>query len=134
MERTGRNRRALSTVHEGPPFTKTLYVIVTVPTPHPKNAPGDFYVEDGCCTACDLPQKEAPEHFEYDYSEGILGPSGQKVGHCFIRKQPSNDLEMARMVNAMHVQELGCIRYKGTDRKVISLLRRKKLDEYIDDV
>ena len=31
--------------------------------PHPANVPGDFYVEDGCCTMCLVPFTEAPELF-----------------------------------------------------------------------
>ncbi|MEI6526811.1 MAG: hypothetical protein WCP62_12340, partial [Planctomycetota bacterium] len=33
---------------------------------HPLNADGDFYVEHGCCTSCDVPMQSAPSLFEYD--------------------------------------------------------------------
>ncbi len=43
--------------------------------PFPKNVPGDFYVEDGCCTSCGMPTTEAPELFAY-------APDG----HCYVRQ------------------------------------------------
>lgn len=43
--------------------------------PYPKNVEGDFYVEDGCCTACDVPNYYAPELFEYDDEL-----------HCFVAR------------------------------------------------
>jgi hypothetical protein len=32
--------------------------------PHPANVPGDFYVEDGCCTMCEVPFAEAPTYLD----------------------------------------------------------------------
>jgi len=31
---------------------------------HPRNAPGEFYVEKDCCTLCGVPWTIAPELFE----------------------------------------------------------------------
>ncbi len=75
--------------------------------PFPDNVPGDFYVEDGCCTACGLPMTEAPGLFAY-----------ASDGHCYVRRQPSSATDMARMIDALAVQELDCIRYKGKNRVV----------------
>ena len=47
---------------------------------------------------------EAPDLFEYDPD-----------GHCFVRKQPVATDELNRMISAFEVQEVGCIRYRGTN-------------------
>lgn len=75
--------------------------------PFPLNVPGDFYVEDGCCTSCGMPASEAPELF-------ACAPDG----HCYVRKQPSSAKEMWQMIGAFTVQDIGCIRYKGKNRVV----------------
>lgn len=76
-------------------------------TPHRSNVPGDFYVEDGCCLSCSVPQNVAPSLFAYETD-----------GHCYVRKQPVSADEMDQMLNAFEVQEASCIRYKGANRIV----------------
>jgi hypothetical protein len=71
---------------------------------HPLNAPGDFYVEHGCCTSCDVPLDVAPDIFAYDQDR-----------HCFVRRQPASADETFRVVRVLREQDLGCIRYGGTD-------------------
>lgn len=78
--------------------------------PHSANVPGDFYVEDGCCTSCNMPFTEAPDLFG--------SADGQLDGHCYVRKQPSTEAEVHRMIQAFAVQEIGCIRYKGRNRVI----------------
>jgi hypothetical protein len=78
---------------------------------HPLNVPGDFYVEHGCCTSCDVAPSEAPGHFAYDDS-----------GHCYVCKQPREDDEVGRMVSAVHVADMDCIRYAGTDASILGKL------------
>jgi ferredoxin len=75
--------------------------------PFPENVPGDFYVEDGCCTSCGMPTTEAPELFAY-------APDG----HCFVKKQPTTARETYQMIGAFSVQDIGCIRYKGKNRVI----------------
>lgn len=75
--------------------------------PVPENVPGDFYVEEGCCLSCQVPAKEAPEHFAYTDAS------------CYVCKQPESPSELERMINAMSVQEVDCIRYKGGNREVL---------------
>ncbi len=78
--------------------------------PHPSNVPGDFYVEDGCCTMCLVPFSEAPELFgEHQDARG---------SHCFVKQQPETPAEMAKMLNAIRCAELMCIRYRGKDRGI----------------
>lgn len=77
-------------------------------TRHTRNAPGDFYVEDGCCTSCEIPFAEAPGHFEYAAD-----------GHCFVCKQPSTPEEADLMVSAAWASEVSCIRYAGNDPEIL---------------
>jgi hypothetical protein len=76
--------------------------------PHPKNAPGPFYVVDGCCTACDVPVSEAPDLFTYDASS-----------HCFVKCQPRTENEFDRAFRAVGAAEFECIRYRGNDPAVL---------------
>jgi hypothetical protein len=85
-------------------FYKTI-IMSCKKIPYPKNAPGDFYVEDGCCISCNIPFTEAPTLFE-----------SADDGHCYVSKQPSNNAELYAMIQAFVVQDVGCIRYKGTNR------------------
>ncbi len=73
-------------------------------TPHPSNAGGPFYVENGCCTACGVPRHFAPELFAEDEQH-----------HCFVRRQPQDAAETDAMIRVVATQELGCVRYRGTD-------------------
>ena len=82
-------------------------------TRHHLNVAGPFYVEDGCCTRCGVPDVTAPELFgEADYT-------------CFVKRQPETTDEVDRMVRAMITSEVGCIRYGGVDAAVIRLASRK---------
>jgi hypothetical protein len=77
--------------------------------PHPANVPGDFYVEDGCCTMCEVPFAEAPELFGT-----VQDPKGYP--HCFVKRQPESPVELEQMLSAVRCAELKCIRYRGSDR------------------
>jgi hypothetical protein len=79
--------------------------------PHPANVPGDFYVEDGCCTMCEVPFAEAPELFGT-----VHDPKGYP--HCFVKRQPATPAELDQMVSAIRCAELQCIRYRGVDRLI----------------
>lgn len=79
--------------------------------PFPENVPGDYYVESGCCASCGLPSAVAPGLFSYAGS-----------GHCYVSKQPSDARETGQMIEAFQVQDLGCIRYRGTDRDIMTKL------------
>ena len=74
--------------------------------PHPANAPGDFYVEDGCCVFCGIPEQKAPD---------IFGWAGPSPSHCVVVRQPRTPAELSRTFNAMRHSDLDCIRYRGTD-------------------
>ena len=75
------------------------------------NAEGPFYVVDGCCTACGVPEATAPEMFAYD-----------SATHCYVRRQPVSDDEVERALQVIRGQELGCVRYRGTDAVILRRL------------
>lgn len=80
---------------------------------HPDNVPGDFYVEDGCCTLCGVPEQFAPDLFP---------PIDDDSEHCFVRKQPTSTDEVDRMFEVIACAELDCIRYAGSDRAILTRL------------
>ncbi|MEP2735750.1 MAG: ferredoxin [Erythrobacter sp.] len=69
-------------------------------SPHPANVPGQFYVGDGCCTGCNVPEDIAPDLFEWVDSDS----------HCRVKKQPETQAEFDRMLDVMKSQEMFCIR------------------------
>ena len=79
--------------------------------PHSANVPGDFYVEDGCCTMCEVPFIEAPDLFGT-----VKNPDGYV--HCFVKRQPESQNEIDQMVRAIQCAEFQCIRYRGSDRRI----------------
>lgn len=88
---------------------------------HVNNVPGDFYVEDGCCTSCEIPFVEAPGHFAFGAD-----------GHCYVCKQPSTPQEADGMVHAAEVSELHCIRYAGSDPDILKKLIAVKRKDLCD--
>jgi hypothetical protein len=64
----------------------------------PRNTPGEFYVEHGCCLLCGVPWYIAPELFAYDDSG------------CWVMKQPADANEREKMLKVIDTQELDCIR------------------------
>ena len=69
-------------------------------------APGPFYVEDGCCTRCGVPEVTAPDLF------------GDDESGCFIKKQPRSSAEIDRMLLTMITADLNCIRYAGAQPEI----------------
>lgn len=72
---------------------------------HPCNAPGPFYVEDGCCITCSVPHDIAPDLFGWTEDES----------HCFVRRQPASPDEVDDAIRALWSAEASCIRYRGSD-------------------
>lgn len=78
---------------------------------HPKNVPGPFYVVNGCCTACGVPDVLAPDLFAYDQDN-----------HCFVKRQPATAADLESALDVIVGQELGCIRYHGSEDDVLRRL------------
>lgn len=79
--------------------------------PHPSNAPGPFYVDDGCCIRCAIPTEIAPD---------LLGWTEDDT-HCFVRRQPVDSAETDAMVQALWSAEADCIRYRGADAALLKI-------------
>jgi hypothetical protein len=82
--------------------------------PYRLNVVGDFYVEDGCCTSCGVPEHYAPDLFS----------PGAPDEQCYVKKQPTTSQELERMLEVFGIQDVGCIRYRGDDRVIRSTLER----------
>ena len=78
--------------------------------PHPENCAGDFYVEEGCCIFCGVPEAEAPEVFGW--------ASGPSPSHCIVAQQPRTAASVTRTLFAMQGAEVDCIRYRGCDADI----------------
>ncbi len=72
----------------------------------PNSAPGDFYVENHCCTACGVPLLVAPD---------LIGYVDSSMSHCYWKKQPETEHELDQAIAIFEAQELGCHRYAGHD-------------------
>ena len=79
------------------------------PKPYPKNVEGDFYVEDGCCMTCMVPEVHAPTLMGFDEANT----------HCFIAKQPTNEDEVYQAIKATWAAEVQCIRYAGENLQIL---------------
>ena len=80
---------------------------------HPESVPGDFYVEQGCCMACGVPEAIAPD---------LVAHEKQQYWHCYWKKQPETPDELDRAVKILHTQELDCHRYGGVDPAILERL------------
>ncbi len=83
--------------------------------PHPDNVSGPFYVENGCCLSCGIPEGIAPEIFTWAPDQS----------HCFVSRQPETEDETDRTLRALLSAEVECIRYRGYDIDV-----RRRIAEF----
>jgi len=93
----------------------------TVPKRAPsyhKNTEGPFYVSDQCII-CGLPTEIAPENIAFDCPAGCEACPES----CYVKKQPENDEELEKIIEAMLGSEVGNIRYHGTNPLVLRRLR-----------
>ena len=74
--------------------------------------PEAVHVETDCCTSCGVPWHYAPEIFREGKSS------------CEVVRQPRNATELRRVLTVFRSQELDCVRYGGSDARVIALLER----------
>ncbi len=97
-----------------------------------ENVNGDFYVEEGCCTMCGVPDAEAPTLF------GGFDENGKSTHYqCFVKKQPETDKELEQMINVIAISEMGCIRYCGDNseikRQIIEMNETDKIDWFSEE-
>lgn len=91
--------------------------------PHPSNAPGPFYVVNGCCTSCDVPVSIAPDLFAYD----------SENHHCYVRRQPATKDELNQVMRAVWAAEFECLRYRGSAPEVLRRLAEAELARLCDE-
>jgi hypothetical protein len=112
-----RNKPALSLFEGRVPAVEPLADLgekrPTHPPPHPKNAPGDFYVENNECITCGYPHVLAPDLMAWERdAEG-------RESHCYFKKQPETPLEIEQAVNAMNGSCCGALCYSGSNREIL---------------
>jgi len=95
----------------------------------PQNVPGDFYVEDNCCTFCGVPQSIAPTLFNRLDEKGTLS---SPISSCYVKKQPADKEEIQQMIEVIATQDLGCIRYCGNDIGIIEMIKKNEASDAID--
>ncbi len=93
----------------------------------PKNADGDFYTIGyeyqgkwcGECTACGLPEDEAPE---------LLAPLDEGNSDTYFIRQPRNAEEIEKAISALEICCVEALRYGGKDKSIL-----KRLDSSLCD-
>jgi hypothetical protein len=80
-----------------------------------ENAPGDFYVEAGCCVRCCLPHGEAPE---------LMNDPSVDFRGCYFRRQPEDAKEIEHAIQAIRISEVACLRYGGTNQAILQRLHQ----------
>ncbi len=91
--------------------------------PHPMNVEGSFYVGDGCCTLCMLPQILAPDMFRNTPDDD----------HCYVYQQPENEEQLKRMLECVNGAEFACIWRKSSDPQLrLRLIREGLGDQLVD--
>lgn len=88
--------------------------------PHPQNAAGAFYVEDGECISCGAPHAVAPDVMAWTEDPNTY----PGMTHCYFKKQPQDEAELRQALNAIAVSCCGAIRYAGSDKEVLREKRK----------
>ena len=81
---------------------------------------GDFYVQQGCCLSCGVPQAVSPTLVGWRDTHNSTD--------CYWIRQPRTPDELEQAITVIHAQELDCHRYAGTDPKVIRRLPPAQCD------
>jgi hypothetical protein len=92
--------------------------------PYPKNALGDFYVENDCCIACEAPYHEAPDLMAHDEEVKYL--------HCYFKRQPETPEEVERAVKACVASCVRAVRYSGTDPTILKRFQELRREDSCD--
>ena len=94
---------------------------------YPLNAPGPFYVVNGACITCMVPEHYAPTLMGFYEDPGKGGRS-----HCFFKKQPSNPMETDQALNAVIGSCCNALRYGGNDPDVIKRVPPRLCDQHTE--
>ena len=85
------------------------------------SATSEIYVDAQCCTSCGIPWSVAPDLFE------------ERGRACAVRRQPRTVPELRRALRVFLNQDLSCVRYRGTDRRVVALLTKVGCRAHCDE-
>jgi hypothetical protein len=82
------------------------------------DAPGDFYVVADDCICCEAPVPEA---------EGLLAMGVDETcsERCYVKRQPTTDDEVEKMIDAMSVSCVRALRYRGNCPRVLARLKTR---------
>jgi hypothetical protein len=97
--------------------------------PFAGNTPGPFYIAEGC-TLCMAPATEAPGMIADSSDLGMA-----ELTSCTVYRQPISYSEVRVMIRAMAVSCVECVRYRGTDTRILSMLadaKQKHLADCLD--
>ena len=97
-------------------------------SPHPENAAGPFYSDDGGCVSCGAPHGEAPQLVSWH--EERCG--SVTYHHCIFARQPSTADEVELAIQAMEVSCVENLRYRGNDEGILAKLRALRLEHLCD--
>jgi hypothetical protein len=73
---------------------------------YPLNAKGEFYVENGICLCCMIPEIEAAELMGFDH----------EAMHCYFKQQPLTSEELEHAIAAVAASDIQGLRYAGHDK------------------
>ena len=90
----------------------------TLPPPNKHNSANGFYCGEDCLL-CDAPCAIAPDNFTY------AGEGRDRT--CYVKRQPENDNELERMLDAMEFSEVENIHYGGSDPKILGRMNARGL-------
>ena len=76
-----------------------------------KNAPGDFFVHQDQCIACQICVDMAPELMGYDRSE--------RFSTCYFSIHPSSSAELERALEAYASCCIGAVDYEGNNPDIL---------------
>ncbi len=97
---------------------------------HPLNAPGPFYVEDGQCIGCLNTCQQAPELMAF-----FQAPPDLRGGdHCYVQRQPQNEVELEQMVQAILASCCSGLRYCGDDPVMLARLQQEGYASRCDEL
>ena len=79
---------------------------------YPLNAKGEFYVENGICLCCMIPETEAAELMGFDH----------EAMHCYFKQQPFTSDELEHAITAVAASDIQGLHYAGSNKYVLGRL------------
>ncbi len=89
----------------------------TLHPPNKYNSADGFYCGEDCL-ACDAPCATAPDNIGYAEDETCRT--------CYVKRQPENDDELERMIDAMQGSCVENIHYGGSDPKILARFEARR--------